>query len=324
MQLAMIGLGRMGRNMAERLMKNNHSVVVYDQSASARKTLVDMGAIESESILSIKNHLRGPRVIWMMVPHDVVDNVINELVPHLDHGDIVIDGGNSHFLSSIERNKNLLGKGLHFVDVGVSGGVFGLERGYCLMVGGEQKICEYLEPIFSALAPGEDAAIKTKSRKQTHTTAHKGYFHCGPAGAGHYVKMIHNAIEYGMMQSYAEGLEILKNASSANLSSEQHFDFDVAEICELWRRGSVINSWLLDLVADALAKDPHLDGFTGNVPDSGEGRWALFEAIKQGTPSPNLASALFTRFRSRAQTTFAEKTLSALRKEFGGHSEVHS
>jgi 6-phosphogluconate dehydrogenase len=257
-----------------------------------------------------------------MVPHgDPVDQVVAELSAIFGKDDVIIDGGNSHFLESIKRHEKLKEKGIYFLDIGVSGGVFGLERGYCLMAGGDQKAFHHVEPILKSLAPGEEAAHKTASRTSNASTAHLGYYYCGKSGSGHYVKMIHNAIEYGMMQSYAEGLELLKNADAKHLSESQQFDFDLREVTELWRRGSVVGSWLLDLLANALHKDPNLEAFSGQVSDSGEGRWALMEAIKQNTPAPNLANSLFTRFRSRQQNPFAEKSLSALRKEFGGHSE---
>lgn len=324
MQIALIGLGRMGHNMAKRLMKDGHQLVVYDQSADARRDAVKLGAKEATTVKDLKTLLISPRVAWVMVPHgSAVDQVVDELCSIFEPGDIIIDGGNSHFLQSIERGILLSKQGINFLDVGVSGGVFGLERGYCLMVGGDQQTFIHVEPILKSLAPGENAAVGTVNRQPNHSPAHLGYLHCGPHGAGHYVKMVHNAIEYGMMQSYAEGFELLKNADAESLPKTQRFLFDVREISELWRRGSVINSWLLDLLAEALHKDPQLSGFLGHVPDSGEGRFALTEAIKQGTPAPNLANALFTRFRSRQNHPFAEKSLSALRHEFGGHQEAN-
>lgn len=321
MQIAIIGLGRMGKNMAERLLKAGHDLVVYDRCATIRKELVQKGAKEAQSLADLKDLLKPPRKAWIMVPHEVVDAVIDELKDTFIEQDIIIDGGNSNFLLSKKRYEELKKLNIHFVDVGVSGGIFGLERGYCLMVGGDKKICEHLYPIFRSLAPGVDAALKTYNRLDDESEAQEGYLYCGQAGAGHYVKMIHNGIEYGMMQSYAEGLDLLKNADSKHLASDERYDFDIKEIVELWRRGSVISSWLLDLMAIALNKDENLDQFSGMVPDSGEGRWALIEAIKQKTPAPNLANALFTRFRSQSSSSFAEKSLSALRKEFGGHEE---
>lgn len=323
MEIGLIGLGRMGLNMAKRLLKNQHDLVVYDPAPIAKDQLMGGKVRVAQSIAELKTMLRPPRTAWIMVPHGApTDAVINDLRQTFEHGDIIVDGGNSHFLTSIERHNQLKAQGVHFLDVGVSGGIFGVERGYCLMIGGDAPIVSQLEPIFRALAPGYDAASPTKERTTNFSTAHEGYYHCGPSGAGHYVKMIHNAIEYGMMQSYAEGLELMANASSTALPEQQRYDFDVREICELWRRGSVVNSWLLDLLASAFHKSPELKEFSGMVPDSGEGRWALMEAIKQGTPSPNLANSLFTRFRSRQQEPVAEKSLSALRKEFGGHSEA--
>lgn len=322
MDLAIIGLGRMGLNMMRRLQEHGHRVVAFDRSPEAREKARAFCKTAVSSISEIKNHLAGPRIAWVMVPHGApTDAVVDELAQTFEHGDIIIDGGNSHFLSSIARAKTLSAKKINFVDVGVSGGVFGLERGYCLMVGGDEKVVSMLTPIFSALAPKTEVVAATKSRTQPQSTAHLGYLHCGPVGAGHYVKMIHNAIEYGMMQAYAEGLDVLSNASSTDLAEDQRYSFDLREICELWRRGSVVSSWLLDLLADALHKDPTLENFSGQVPDSGEGRFALMEAIKQGTPSPGLTHALFTRFRSRQTRPLAERALSALRKEFGGHDE---
>lgn len=320
MQIAMIGLGRMGHNMVKRLINCGHQLIVYDQDQQARRSLSEFGAIEATSIKDLSRLLSRPRIIWIMVPHQFVDEVITELRNICENEDIIIDGGNSHFLASVNHNIQLKKSGLRFVDVGVSGGVFGLDRGYCLMIGSDQKTFDTLEPIFKSLAPGEQTASKTPGRKDIGT-AHQGYFRCGDPGAGHYVKMIHNAIEYGMMQSYAEGLDLLKNANLKHLPSHESFDFDIKEICELWRRGSVINSWLLDLLTNALHKDGELANFHGHVPDSGEGRFALMEAIKQGTPTPNLASALFTRFRSQKKLSFAEQSLSAMRNEFGGHQE---
>jgi 6-phosphogluconate dehydrogenase len=322
MQIAIIGLGRMGQNMAKRLMSDGHEIVAYDQSPAARAEMAKLGVSTPESLPELKTLLKSPRIAWLMVPHgDPVDQVIATLSGIFSKNDVIIDGGNSNFLESIKRGDKLKEKGIHFLDIGVSGGVFGLERGYCLMAGGDAKAFNHIEPILKSLAPGEEAASKTKSRTTNASPAHLGYYYCGKSGSGHYVKMIHNAIEYGMMQSYAEGLELLKNANGEHLPKAQQFDFDLKEITELWRRGSVVGSWLLDLIANALHKDPTLDAFSGQVSDSGEGRWALIEAIKQNTPAPNLANSLFTRFRSRQQKPFAEKSLSALRKEFGGHSE---
>ncbi|MCA9507983.1 MAG: decarboxylating 6-phosphogluconate dehydrogenase [Myxococcales bacterium] len=322
MQIAIVGLGRMGQNMAKRLLDAGHLVVGYDRSPQVRADMNESNMVVVNSLQEIHGVLKPPRVVWVMVTHgDPTHQVIQQLKQVLEFGDIVVDGGNSHFVDSIKHNKDLSHSGINFLDVGVSGGVFGLKRGYCLMAGGDEKIFWHLEPIFKSLAPGEHAASKTKNRKVNHSSAHQGYYYCGKSGSGHYVKMVHNAIEYGMMQSFAEGFELLKNADVKHLPEEQQFYFDLREISELWRRGSVVGSWLLDLLSHALHQDPHLDSFFGHVPDSGEGRWALMEAIKQNTPSPNLANSLFTRFRSRQEQSFSEKTLSALRKEFGGHSE---
>lgn len=322
MQIGLIGLGRMGSNMAQRLLAHGHDVVVFDTSPAACNELRARNATVASSIAEFRSLLTPPRAAWIMVPHGAaVDSVIAELTRAFSPGDIIIDGGNSHFIESIRRYDELAKSNIQFLDVGVSGGVFGLERGYCLMVGGDEQAFAQVEPIFSALAPKEEQAPPTKSRTVHHSSAHNGYLYCGRRGAGHYVKMIHNAIEYGMMQSYAEGLDLLHNAQTSTLAPEQHYNFDIREICELWRRGSVVSSWLLDLMADALHKDPSLNNFSGHVPDSGEGRWAMIEAIKQGTSAPNLANSLFTRFRSQKESTFAERSLSALRKEFGGHQE---
>ncbi len=323
MELGLIGLGRMGLNMAKRLSDDKHRLAVYDSAPDALQKVAGMPVQFAASIAELKNKLTPPRAAWIMVPHgDPTDAVINELAKQFEPGDIVIDGGNSHFLTSIARMELLKKHGINFLDVGVSGGVFGLERGYCLMIGGEKSVADALTPIFRSLAPGENTAPPTKSRTTNFSTAQEGYYYCGPSGAGHYVKMIHNAIEYGLMQAYAEGLELLGNANGTELPEKQRYDFDLREICELWRRGSVVSSWLLDLMSDALYQSPTLTEFSGMVPDSGEGRWALIEAIKQATPVPNIASALFTRFRSRQTAPLAERSLSALRKEFGGHSEA--
>ncbi len=314
MQLAIIGLGRMGKNMAQRLIKDGHKIIGYDQSAPACAELISYGAQTVSSLAQLKQLLKPPRIAWIMVPHGkAVDGVISELSQAFSVGDIIIDGANSHFIDSVSRHQDLEKIGITFIDIGVSGGVFGLERGYCLMAGGDQKAVDYIEPILASLSPGEGASPPTANRHKHDSCAHRGFYYCGKSGSGHYVKMVHNAIEYGLMQSYAEGFELLKNAD---------YDFDLKEISELWRRGSVVGSWLLDLLAHALHKDPSLSSFTGHVPDSGEGRWALMEAIKQNTPTPNLANALFTRFRSRQESSLAEKSLSALRAEFGGHAEA--
>jgi 6-phosphogluconate dehydrogenase len=315
MQIAMIGLGRMGQNMAKRLIDHGHEVIAYDPSASALESAMKLGAKPAKDLLEVSKLLRPPKIAWVMVPHEVVNQVIPKLALGFGDGDIIIDGGNSHFSDSIKNYQELKKVNINFLDIGVSGGIYGLERGYCLMVGGLKDAFLKIEPILKALAPKKDLVPQTKARISSTSTADQGYYYCGKSGSGHYAKMIHNAIEYGMMQSLAEGLEIL------NCAHQDNFNFDLKEICELWRRGSVISSWLLDLMTEALHKDEDLKSFTGNVPDSGEGRWALMEAIKQGTPASVLAEALFTRFRSRQNHPFAEKALSALRKEFGGHSE---
>lgn len=325
MQIAMIGLGRMGQNMAQRLVEAKHEVFAFDQSSDACLKAESKGVKILKNLHDIKKNMIGPRAVWLMLPHGKpVDVTICELEKILDPKDIIIDGGNSNFLESIKRYEELKKKQIEFLDIGVSGGVFGLERGYCLMTGGAKEAFNTIEPLLKTLAPGLSNVEPTKSRKKGSSSAEQGYFYCGKSGSGHYVKMIHNAIEYGMMQSYAEGLELLKNASLPHLDESQQYDFDIKEITELWRRGSVVGSWLLDLISNALHKDPVLENFSGVVSDSGEGRWALIEAIKQNTPSPNLANALFTRFRSRMKTSFAEQSLSALRNEFGGHREPES
>jgi len=321
MHIGIIGLGRMGLNMAKRLIKDGHKVSAYNRSKEGRAEVDALGAQTPDSIEELVGLLKSPRVIWMMVPHGVVSSVVSRLSGLLEAGDIIIDGGNSHFTDSIERAENLKKQDIYFLDIGVSGGVWGLERGYCMMAGGEKRAFDYIEPILISLAPGKLAAPETHNRTQEYSSAASGYYHCGPSGSGHFVKMIHNAIEYGIMQSYAEGLELLKNANVEHLPQNQRYDLDIREITELWRRGSVVGSWLLDLMSLALHHDKDLSGFSGVVPDSGEGRWALMEAIKQNTPAPNLANSLFTRFRSRQGNSFAERALSALRKEFGGHSE---
>ncbi len=321
MQIAMIGLGRMGQNMAKRLIEGGHQIVGYDSSDEARNEMAKAGASIANSLAEISTMLSAPRVAWIMVPQgEALDSVVAELSKHFSSGDIIIDGGNSYFLASIAHHKKLKEQGISFVDIGVSGGIFGLERGFCLMVGGDHHIAQYLEPIFITLSPGEKSAPKTLDRV-SNSHADQGFLYCGKSGSGHYVKMIHNAIEYGIMQSYAEGFELLHNAKLEELPEDQRYDFDVKDIAEVWRRGSVISSWLLDLLANALNKDAELNSFLGIVPDSGEGRWALIEAIKQGSPTPNLADSLFTRFRSRQNKPFSERVLSALRKEFGGHKE---
>src|SRR5579863_4587382 len=334
MQLGMIGLGRMGANMVRRLQKNGHSCVVYDRSADSVKQLSGEGATGSSALDDFVKKLEKPRAIWLMVPAAVVDASIHDLVPKLDPGDILIDGGNSYYIDDIRRAKELKAKGIHYVDVGTSGGVWGLERGYCQMIGGENDIVQHLDPIFKTLAPGRGDIPRTPGREKTGGTAENGYLHCGPNGAGHFVKMVHNGIEYGLMAAYAEGFNILKHANvgksgravdaeTTPLRDPEHYQYDLnlQDIAEVWRRGSVIASWLLDLTAAALVQDPALSQFGGHVSDSGEGRWTITAAIDESAPAPVLSSALFARFASRGEADFADKLLSAMRYQFGGHLE---
>jgi 6-phosphogluconate dehydrogenase len=330
----MIGLGRMGANMVRRLLRASHRCVVYDRSAAAVAELAEEKAVGSSSVLELVQALRKPRAVWLMVPAGVVDSAIADLLPHLERGDILIDGGNSYYIDDIRRAKELAPKGIHYVDVGTSGGVWGLERGYCMMIGGQEDVVKHLDPIFASLAPGRGNIPRTPGRKPNSGTAEEGYLHCGPNGAGHFVKMVHNGIEYGLMAAYAEGLAVLQaanigksghaaDAETTPLRDPEHYrhDFNLAEIAELWRRGSVIASWLLDLSAAALIKDPALSNFAGRVSDSGEGRWTIKAAIDEGVPAHVLSSALYERFSSRGEGDFANKLLSAMRYEFGGHEE---
>jgi 6-phosphogluconate dehydrogenase len=334
MDLGMIGLGRMGANMARRLMKAGHRCVVYDVSADAVRGLAREGGVGAASLAEFVRTLPRPRHVWLMVPAAVVDRTLADLVPLLEQDDVVIDGGNSHYHDDIRRAGELTPRGLHYVDVGTSGGVWGLERGYCLMIGGDAAAVTRLDPIFAALAPGRGDIPRTPGRAEHRGTAERGYVHCGPAGAGHFVKMVHNGIEYGLMAAYAEGLNILRHANvgtrgreaDAETSPLRHpehyqYDFDLADITEVWRRGSVIASWLLDLTAAAFAKTPDLSDFAGRVADSGEGRWTLMAAIDESVPAPVLSSALYERFSSRGEAEFANKVLSAMRYAFGGHLE---
>ena len=334
MQLGMIGLGRMGANMVRRLLKGGHECVVYNRSADAVAALVKENAIGATSLTAFVKKLTKPRAVWLMVPTGAVDNVIADLLPHLESGDILIDGGNSYYIDDIRRAKELNAKGFHYVDVGTSGGVWGLERGYCMMIGGESDVVKHLDPIFGTLAPGRGDIPRTAGRERANGTAEQGYLHCGPNGAGHFVKMVHNGIEYGVMAAYAEGFAVLKaanigkrpsaiDAETAPLRDPEHYKYDLnlPDIAEVWRRGSVIASWLLDLSATALLQDPALKNFAGRVSDSGEGRWTIKAAIDEGVPAHVLSSALYERFSSRGDADFADKLLSAMRYQFGGHLE---
>jgi 6-phosphogluconate dehydrogenase len=334
MDLGMIGLGRMGTNMVRRLMKAGHRCVVYDLQPKAVQALAAEGAVGSDSLKDLTRKLEKPRALWMMVPATAVDASLKDLLPHLERDDVVIDGGNSYYHDDIRRNQELEGKGIHYLDVGTSGGVWGAERGYCLMIGGEEAVVRRLDPIFADLAPSVDSATRTPGREQAGGTAEHGYLRCGPSGAGHFVKMIHNGIEYGMMAAYAEGLNILHHADAgtqvttddaetAPLRHPEHYAYDLnlADIAEVWRRGSVIASWLLDLAAVALLESPELATFAGRVSDSGEGRWTVAAAIDEAVPAPVLSAALYARFSSRGQDDFADKLMSALRYQFGGHDE---
>jgi 6-phosphogluconate dehydrogenase len=334
MQLGMIGLGRMGSNMVRRLLARGHECVVFDTQSGPVEQLAKAGATGTTSLDDFVAGLRAPRTIWLMVPAAVVDSTIGQLESRLQNGDTIIDGGNSYYRDDIDRAERLRSRGLHYVDAGTSGGVWGLERGYCLMIGGEPEIVQHLDPIFSALAPGRDAAPATPGREPGQGTADQGYLHCGPNGAGHFVKMVHNGIEYGVMAAYAEGLNILHHANAGKAVREvdaetaplrdpkyYQFDLNLAEVSEVWRRGSVIGSWLLDLTAAALHKSPTLEEYQGRVSDSGEGRWTSLAAIDEGVPAPVLTSALYSRFSSRGQDEFTNKVLAAMRFAFGGHLE---
>jgi 6-phosphogluconate dehydrogenase len=322
MQIGVIGLGRMGGNITRRLIQNGHEAVVYDQDANAVAALGRDGAVGAKGLDTLVDQLRAPRAIWLMLPAGkTTEDTIVQLARLLAPDDVIIDGGNTFWKDDIRRAKTLKGRSIHYVDVGTSGGVWGLERGYCMMIGGPKAIVDRLDPIFKALAPGLGNVPRTLGRDGRDPRAELGYLHCGPSGAGHFVKMIHNGIEYGLMQAFAEGFDILKNANSPALPEDARFDLDLADIAEVWRRGSVISSWLLDLTASALASDPKLAGFEGVVQDSGEGRWTVMAAIEEAVPADVLSAALYTRFRSRRDHTFAEKILSAMRKGFGAHVE---
>ena len=334
MQLGMIGLGRMGGNMVRRLIGGGHECVVFDRSPEAVAELVKAKAIGSSALADFVKKLAKPRVVWLMVPAAVTDKSIADLVPLLEKGDILIDGGNSYYIDDIRRAKELAPNGIHYVDVGTSGGVWGLERGYCMMIGGETDVVTHLDPIFKQLAPGRGNIPRTPGRETAKGTAEEGYLHCGPNGAGHFVKMVHNGIEYGLMAAYAEGLNILKQANVGKTGREvdaettplrhpehHQYDMNLADITEVWRRGSVVASWLLDLTAIALLESPDLAGFSGRVSDSGEGRWTIQAAIDQGTPADVLTASLYQRFSSRGEADFQNKVLSAMRFQFGGHHE---
>jgi len=337
MQLGMIGLGRMGANMVRRLIRNGHNGVVFDMSPQAVAELVKDKAVGASSLADLVKKLAKPRALWLMVPAAVVDKTIADVLPALEAGDILIDGGNSYYVDDIRRAKELAGKRIHYVDVGTSGGVWGLERGYCMMIGGEPAVVKHLDPIFASLAPGIGTIDRTPGRDKAGGSAEQGYLHCGPNGAGHFVKMVHNGIEYGLMAAYAEGMNILRAANVGKLDHEidaettplrdpEHYQYDLnlPDIAEVWRRGSVIASWLLDLTASALAKDPALAKFSGRVSDSGEGRWTIMAGIDEGVPTPVLTTALYERFSSRGEAAFQDKLLSAMRYEFGGHVEKPS
>jgi len=337
MQLAMVGLGRMGANMVRRLLKGGHQCVVFDVSSKAVKELAKEKAVGASSLADLVKKLEKPRAVWLMVPAAIVDKTIADVVSRLEADDILIDGGNSYYVDDIRRAKELRPKRIHYVDVGTSGGVWGLERGYCLMIGGEKEVVKHLDPIFKTLAPGSGDITRTPGRDKLGGTAEQGYLHCGPNGAGHFVKMVHNGIEYGLMAAYAEGLGVLRDA---NIGTQEHevdaettplrhpehyqYDFNLRDIAELWRRGSVIASWLLDLTAAAFVKDPNLAGFAGQVSDSGEGRWTIKAAIDEAVPVPVLSTALYQRFGSRGKSDFQDKLLSAMRYEFGGHLEKYA
>jgi 6-phosphogluconate dehydrogenase len=334
MQIGMIGLGRMGGNMVRRLLKSGHQCVVFDRSPKAVDDLASAGALGASSLGDFVKKLQKPRAVWLMAPAAVVDNVIADLLPQMEAGDIIIDGGNSYYVDDIRRAKLLASKKIHYVDVGTSGGVWGVERGYCMMIGGEDEVVKFLDPIFATLAPGVGSIPRTPGREKIGGTAERGYLHCGPNGAGHFVKMVHNGIEYGLMAAYAEGIGILRDANIGKRAhdidaettplrdpEQYQYNFNLPDIAEVWRRGSVIASWLLDLTAASLASDPDLSQFAGRVSDSGEGRWTIKAAIDEAVPAPVLSAALYQRFSSRGEADFQDKLLSAMRFQFGGHIE---
>ncbi len=334
MQIGMIGLGRMGANMVRRLMRSGHECVVFDANPASVKELAGEGAVGAASLQDLAAKLKAPRPVWLMVPAAVVDQTLSALTGLLEKGDVVIDGGNSYYVDDIRRAKELQPKGIHYVDCGTSGGVWGEERGYCLMIGGETDIVRHLDPVFKTLAPGRGNIARTPGREKAKGTAEEGYLHCGPSGAGHFVKMVHNGVEYGVMAAYAEGLNILKHADAGKKTETvdaettplrnpeyYQYDFNLADVAEVWRRGSVIASWLLDLTAISLLEEPDLRSFAGRVSDSGEGRWTITAAIDESAPAPVLSAALYQRFASRGEEDFADKLLSAMRFQFGGHKE---
>jgi 6-phosphogluconate dehydrogenase len=322
MQLGMVGLGRMGANMVRRLMRGGHECFVFDLNAESVNQMESEGAGGAKSIEDLVEKMQKPRAVWVMVPAGApAEKIVEELAKFMSAGDVIIDGGNSHFKDDVRRAKTLITKGVHYVDVGTSGGIWGAERGYCLMVGGEKEVFDRLEPIFRTLAPGRGEIERTPGRENAESTAEQGYLHCGPAGSGHFVKMVHNGIEYGLMQAYAEGFDIFRNANSRELAEDYRYDLNLADIAEVWRRGSVVGSWLLDLTAMALLENQALTNYSGFVQDSGEGRWTIQAAIEEAVPVDVLAVSLFTRFRSRQESSFAEKVLSAMRHKFGGHVE---
>jgi 6-phosphogluconate dehydrogenase len=322
MQLGMIGLGRMGANMVRRLMRGGHSCVVWDVSPDSIKKLAGEGATGTESLADFITKLDKPRAVWIMVPAgEATEKTVNDLSAAMEAGDSIIDGGNSYFKDDVRRARMLSEKGINYVDVGTSGGVWGLDRGYCMMIGGPEETVRRLDPVFKTLAPGPGDIVRTPGREKMTGTVEDGYLHCGPSGSGHFVKMVHNGIEYGLMQAYAEGFDIFHNAKSEQLPEDIRYDLNVADIAEVWRRGSVISSWLLDLTAMALIEDPKLESYSGFVQDSGEGRWTIQAALEEAVPAEVLSAALYTRFRSRQEHTFAEKILSAMRQKFGGHLE---